>query len=35
MDYSKLYIALLNLKKAVISVYFNVPIYIEFEFLNC
>ncbi len=31
MDYSKVYYALLNLKKVLISVYFNVTIYIEFE----
>ncbi len=34
MDYSKLYYALLNLKKVVISICFNVTIYIEFELLN-
>jgi hypothetical protein len=34
MDYSKLYYALLNLKKVLIFTYFNVTIYIEFELLN-
>ncbi len=34
MTYSKLYYALLYLKKVVIFVYFNVKIYIEFELLN-
>jgi hypothetical protein len=34
MDYSKLYYTLLNSKKVVISIYFNVTIYIEFELLN-
>jgi hypothetical protein len=34
MGYSKLYYALLDLKKVVIPTYFNVTIYIEFEFLN-
>ncbi len=34
MDYSKLYYALLDLKKVVISICFNVMIYIEFELLN-
>jgi len=34
MSYPKLYYALLNLKKVVISAYFNVTIYIEFELLN-
>jgi hypothetical protein len=32
--YYKLYYALLDLKKVVISVYFDVMIYIEFEFHN-
>jgi len=34
MGYSKLYYALLDLKKIVIFAYFNVMIYIEFELLN-
>jgi hypothetical protein len=34
MGYFKLYYTLLNLKKVVIFAYFNVMIYIEFEFLN-
>jgi hypothetical protein len=34
MAYSKLYYALLDLKKVVIFACFNVTIYIEFEFLN-
>jgi len=34
MDYSKFYYTLLNLKKVVISTYFNVTIYIEFQLLN-
>jgi hypothetical protein len=34
MGYSKLYYALLDLKKVVIFAYFNVMIYIEFEFLD-
>jgi len=34
MSYYKLYHALLDLKKVVISTYFNVKIYIEFDFLN-
>jgi hypothetical protein len=34
MGYPKLYYALSNLKKVVISAYFNVTIYIEFELLN-
>jgi hypothetical protein len=33
MVYSKLYYALVK-EKVVISTYFNVTIYIEFEFLN-
>jgi len=33
MGYSKFYYALVDLKKVVISPYFNVMIYIEFEFL--
>ncbi len=32
MTYSKFYYALLDLKKDVIFAYFNVTIYIEFEF---
>jgi hypothetical protein len=35
MGYSKLYYALLDLKKVVNFACFNVMIYIEFEFLNC
>jgi len=34
MAYSKLYYALLDLKKVVIFACFDVPIYIEFELLN-
>jgi hypothetical protein len=34
MGYSKLYYALLDLNKVVISAYFSVMIYIEFEFHN-
>jgi hypothetical protein len=34
MSYFKLYYLLLDLKKVVIFAYFNVKIYIEFEFLN-
>jgi hypothetical protein len=34
MGYFELYYALLELKKVVISAYFNVMIYIEFEFHN-
>ncbi len=34
MGYPKLYYALLNLTKGVISAYFNLTIYIEFELLN-
>jgi hypothetical protein len=34
VGYSKLYHALLNLKKVVISACFNVTMYIEFELLN-
>jgi hypothetical protein len=34
MCYSKLYYLLIDLKKVVISAYFNVMIYIEFELLN-
>jgi hypothetical protein len=34
MGYFKLYYTLLDLKKVVIFAYFNVMIYIEFEFLN-
>jgi hypothetical protein len=34
MSYLKLYYSLLDLKKIVISAYFNVTIYIEFELLN-
>jgi hypothetical protein len=34
MGYSKLYYALLNLKKVEISTCFNVTIYIEFKLLN-
>jgi hypothetical protein len=34
MGYSKLYYALLNLKKVEIFTCFNVTIYIEFELLN-
>jgi len=34
MGYSKLYYSLLDLKKVVISTYFNVMIYIEFEVLT-
>jgi hypothetical protein len=34
MGYSKLYYALLDLKKVVIFACFNVRIYIEFELLN-
>jgi hypothetical protein len=34
MSYSKLYHALLDLKKVVIFAYFNVMIYIEFDFLS-
>jgi len=34
MGYFKLYYILLDLKKVVISIYFNMMIYIEFEFLN-
>jgi hypothetical protein len=34
MNYSKFYYSLLNLKKVVISTYFNVTIYIEFELFN-
>jgi hypothetical protein len=34
MDYYKLYYALLDLKKVVISTYFNVTIYIEFDLFN-
>ncbi len=34
MAYSKLYYALLDLKKVVISACFNVKIYIKFELLN-
>jgi hypothetical protein len=34
MGYSKLYYALLDLKKVVIFAYFNVMIYIVFEFHN-
>jgi hypothetical protein len=34
MIYFQLYYALLDLKKVVIFAFFNVTIYIEFEFLN-
>jgi hypothetical protein len=34
MGYYKLYYSLLDLKKVVISTYFNVMIYIEFEVLT-
>ncbi len=34
VSYSKLYYVLLDLKKVVISICFNVTIYIDFEFLN-
>jgi hypothetical protein len=34
MGYSKLYYALLDLKKAVILTYLNVMIYIEFKLFN-
>jgi hypothetical protein len=34
MGYSKHYYALLDLKKVMISTYFSVTIYIEFELLN-
>jgi hypothetical protein len=34
MGYYKLYYALLDLKKVVISTYFNVTSYIEFELFN-
>jgi hypothetical protein len=34
MGYSKLYYALLDLRKVVIFTYFNVSMYIEFELLN-
>jgi hypothetical protein len=34
MAYSKLYDLLLDWKKVVISIYFNVTIYIEFELLD-
>jgi hypothetical protein len=34
MAYSKLYYALLDLKKVVIFAYLNVTIYIEFKLLN-
>jgi hypothetical protein len=34
MGYSKLYYALLDLKKFVIFICYNVMIYIEFELLN-
>ncbi len=34
MAYSKLYDSLLDWKKVVIFIYFNVTIYIEFELLN-
>ncbi len=34
MGYFKLYYALLDLKKVVISAYFNVMIYIEFKLFN-
>jgi hypothetical protein len=34
MGYFKFYYVLLDLKKIVIFVYFNVTIYIEFEFFN-
>jgi hypothetical protein len=34
MNYSKFYYSLLNLKKVVISTYFNITIYIEFELFN-
>jgi hypothetical protein len=34
MGYYKLYYALLDLKKVVISIYLNVTIYIEFELFN-
>jgi hypothetical protein len=34
MGYFKFYYALLDLKKVVISTYFNMTIYIEFEFFN-
>jgi len=34
MGYSKLYYALLDLKKVVILAYLNVMIYIEFELFN-
>ncbi len=34
MGYFKHYYALLDLKKVVISAYFNVMIYIEFKLLN-
>jgi hypothetical protein len=34
MGYSRLYYALLDLRKVVISTYFNVMIYIKFELFN-
>jgi hypothetical protein len=34
MNNLKFYYSLLNLKKVVIFAYFNVTIYIEFEFFN-
>jgi hypothetical protein len=34
MGYSKFHYVLLDLKKIVISTYFNVTIYIEFELFN-
>ncbi len=34
MGYSKVYYAILDLKKVVISTYFNVMIYIEFELIS-
>jgi hypothetical protein len=34
MGYFKVYYAILDLKKVVISTYFNVMIYIEFELIN-
>jgi hypothetical protein len=34
MGYSKIYYSLLELKKVLISTYFNVMIYIEFELLT-
>jgi hypothetical protein len=34
MGYFKLYYTLLDLKKVVVSIYFNLMIYIEFELFN-